>query len=124
MITKPLTRPFILTDIFNIAARQHELAWEPFRDGVEVFWIYKNGTEGSAAALLKFQPGGKVSLHEHVGFEHILVLSGSQNDQNGHLKAGSLMIHQPGTSHQITSDEGCIVLAIYEKRVSFLPQGK
>ena len=121
MITKPLLeKPFILKDIFNIAARQHELAWEPFSEGVDVFWIYRDGNEGSAAALLKFQPGGTVSEHRHVGFEHIFVISGSQTDENGTLKAGSLMVHQPGTNHSITSEEGCIVLAIYEKRVSFV----
>jgi anti-sigma factor ChrR (cupin superfamily) len=122
LITKPLEHPFIFKNIFNIAERQHELEWLPFRDGVSVHWIYKDGAEGSAAALLKFEPGGRVNLHEHVGFEHIIVLSGSQTDENVNLPAGSLMIHQPGTCHSIVSEEGCIVLAIYEKRVSFLPQ--
>ncbi|HWB58337.1 MAG TPA: cupin domain-containing protein [Chthoniobacteraceae bacterium] len=111
--------PFILKDIFSIAKRQHELKWEPFGDGVEVFWIYKDGKDGAAAALLKYQPGGRISLHEHVGFEHILVLSGSQVDENGRLETGSLMVHEPGTSHSIVSEEGCIVLAVYQKRVIF-----
>jgi anti-sigma factor ChrR (cupin superfamily) len=122
LITTPRVKPFILKDIFNIASRQHELPWEPFGDGVEIFWIYRNGGEGSAAALLKYQPGGRISLHQHLGFEHIIVLSGSQTDENGHLETGSLMVHQPGTSHSIVSEEGCIVLAVYEKRVAFVPQ--
>jgi len=119
-MSKPLDRPFIMKDIFSIAARQHEIPWEPFHDDVDIHWIYKDGEHGPAAALMRFKPGGKVSLHNHVGFEHIIVLSGSQTDENGHLESGSLMIHQPGTSHSIASEEGCIVLAIYEKRVSFV----
>ena len=119
----PRVNPFILKDIFSIAQRQHELQWEPFGDGVEVFWIYQNGEDGAAAALLKYQPGGRISLHEHVGFEHILVLSGSQIDENGRLETGSLMVHEPGTSHSIVSEEGCIVLAVYQKRVRFAGQG-
>ena len=118
-MSKPLESPFIIKDIFNIVAHQHELSWQHFRKNVDIHWIYKDGEEGPAAALMRFQPGGEVSLHHHVGFEHIIVLSGSQNDEDGHLEAGSLMIHQPGTSHSISSKEGCIVLAIYEKRVSF-----
>jgi anti-sigma factor ChrR (cupin superfamily) len=119
LTTKPLEKPFILKEIFNLADRQDELAWEPFAEGVEIFWIYRDGEEGPASALLKFQPGGRVSTHEHVGFEHIIVLAGSQTDEHGHLGTGTLMVHKPGTSHSIVSEEGCIVLAIYEKRVSF-----
>lgn len=123
MTTKPLLpKPFIFKDIFNIAERQHELPWEHFSEGVDVFWIYRDGAGGPATALLKFQPGGRVSLHQHVGFEHIIVLSGSQSDEDGHLECGSLMVHRPGTEHSIYSEEGCIVLAIYEKRVSFVDQ--
>jgi hypothetical protein len=32
-----------------------------------------------------------------------------------------LMVHAPGTRHSIVSQEGCLVLAIYEKRAQFLP---
>lgn len=119
MITNPREKPFILKDIFNIAGRLEELLWEPYADGVDVFWIYKEGMAGPAAALLKYKPGGRVPMHQHVGFEHIIVLSGSQADENGRLETGSLMVHTPGTRHSIVSEEGCIVLAIYEKRVSF-----
>jgi hypothetical protein len=34
------------------------------------------------------------------------------------------MIHSPGTRHSIVSYEGCIVLAIYEKRVRFITDGQ
>lgn len=116
-------RPFILKNIFDIEQWQNELQWEPFADKVEIHWLHRE-PEGSASAFIRFQPGGRVSLHEHAGFEHILVLSGSQTDQNRHLEKGGLMIHPPGTSHSIVSEEGCIVLAIYEKRVSFIEEEK
>ena len=115
----PLDRPFILKDVFNIAAHQNDLPWKPFRDGIDAYWIYQEPTGGPSAALLRFQAGAKVAWHEHVGFEHILVLSGSQSDENGRLQTGSLMVNQPGSGHSITSEEGCIVLAIYQKPVSF-----
>lgn len=59
-------------------------------------------------------------MHEHMGYEHILILTGSQQDQNGTFKVGTLVINPPGTRHRVYSDAGCIVLAIYEKPVKFV----
>jgi anti-sigma factor ChrR (cupin superfamily) len=103
-----------------LTKHQEELNWEPIRPGVDIHWIYREAGEGAAAALIRFQPGGRVPLHEHRGHEHIFVLSGSQADENGRLTAGSLMINPPGTRHSIVSEEGCVVLAIYASRVRFL----
>jgi len=115
------SRVIELTDLFRIAEWQGELAWQPFQEGVEIFRLYGQGQAGPAAALLRFRPGGKVKWHEHTGFEHILVLSGSQVDQHGLAEAGSLIVNPPGSSHSIVSETGCIVLAIYEKPVRFVP---
>jgi predicted ChrR family anti-sigma factor len=114
------SRPLIVQDVLRLAARQEELPWQALCPGVDVHWIYRDGDEGPGAALIRFQPGGRVPLHEHRGFEHILVLHGSQRDEHGVLSSGSLMVHAPGTSHSVVSDEGCLVLAIYERRVRFL----
>ena len=70
--------------------------------------------------MLRFRAGGRIPLHEHTGYEHIFMLSGSQVDENSEALAGSLIINPPGTSHSILSKSGCIVLAIYEKPVKFL----
>ena len=63
-------------------------------------------------------PSGRT--HEHIGYEHVLILAGSQRDHSGVFKAGSFVINSPGTRHAVVSDDGCIVLAIYEKPVRFL----
>ena len=108
----------ILKDLLNIALKQDDLSWEPFRSGVEIYRFYKDGESGSAAALLRYQPGASVPRHEHLGFEHIFVLSGSQADHNGEHQAGTLIINPPGSNHSVISQSGCIVLAIWEKPVS------
>ncbi len=95
------------------------IPWQPFQPGVEIHRLYGDGVAGPAAALLRFSPGGKIPLHFHTGYEHIMVLDGSQVDEHGQLLAGGLRIHPPGSSHSVTSEAGCIVLAIYEKPVSF-----
>ena len=87
---------------------------------MDIYRLYREGETGPNAALLRFRPGGRIPLHEHTGYEHIFVLSGSQVDENSEAATGSLIINPPGTSHSILSETGCIVLAIYEKPVKFL----
>ena len=110
-----------LHDLFNIALRQHEIAWERFNDSVDIHRLYGDGKSGPSAALIRFRKAGQVPIHYHSGYEHILVLHGIQRDQNGPAEAGTLMINSPGNSHSVTSEAGCIVLAIYEKPVRFDP---
>lgn len=95
-------------------------AWRPFREGVEIAPLY--GGEGSemSMALLRYAPGATVPKHLHKGIEHILVLSGSQSDEIGEHSVGHLLVHGPGTTHSITSERGCIALAIWERPVEIL----
>ncbi len=111
----------ILKGLFDLPSKLKEvMRWETLRDGVKIHWLYRSGPDGPSAALIKFDPGARVPLHEHCGYEHIFVLSGSQMDQNGFLETGTLMIHPPGFRHSVVSEEGCVVLAIYERPVEFL----
>lgn len=109
-----------LPDLFNIAQHPDSLSWKPFKDGVEIHRLYGDGITGPTAALLRFRKAAHIPAHVHEGYEHILVLAGSQWDHQGKIEAGTLRIHPPGTSHEVRSDAGCIVLAIYEKPVRFL----
>jgi anti-sigma factor ChrR (cupin superfamily) len=93
------------------------LDWRLFRDGVEAAWLYQNGAHGPAAAYLRYRAGARVPLHWHPGYEHVFVLEGSQRDANGRYAAGSLLISPPGSSHEIVSEEGCVVLVIWERPV-------
>lgn len=113
-------RAFSLTDLFRITEWQHTLPWTRFREGIDIYRLYGDGHSGPATALLRFQPGARVPLHEHAGYEHILVLAGSQADENGQAEPGALIVNPPQTRHSVLSEHGCIVLAIYEKPVTFL----
>ena len=112
--------PFKLNNIFQLAAHQDEIAWEPYKRGVEIFRLYGDGIAGPNAALVRYREHAEVPMHEHKGYEHILILAGSQRDQHGTSQAGTLVINPPGTRHKVHSDAGCLVLAIYEKPVEFL----
>lgn len=106
----------VLPDLKAMVA-DPDLDWEPFRPGVEIHRLYPAEADGAAAALLRYQPGASVPYHLHTGFEHILVLSGSQTDDNGTYAAGTLVVNPPGTRHTVSSPDGCIVLAIWAKPV-------
>ena len=116
----PAFRRIQLSNLFNIAEWQHAVPWQPFRDGAEIHRLYGDGETGPSASLIRIAKGGKIPFHTHAGFEHILVLTGGQRDQNGLAPVGSLIVNPPGTEHSVVSETGCIVLAIYEKPVEFL----
>jgi anti-sigma factor ChrR (cupin superfamily) len=94
--------------------------WQPFRPGVEIARLYGGAADEASAALLRSAPNASVPTHIHHGYEHILVLSGSQRDEHGTYTAGTMLVSKPGSSHAISSEEGCVVLAIWERPVEIL----
>jgi anti-sigma factor ChrR (cupin superfamily) len=44
----------------------------------------------------------------------VVVISGSQADAQGLIKAGDIALNAPGTEHEVFSEEGCIVLLVWE----------
>ncbi len=111
--------PIVLRALFGEHQDFSAYAWEPFRSGVEIARLYGDGQCGPAAALLRYEPGARVPVHDHLGYEHIIVLRGSQRDDGGLYGPGSCLIHAAGTSHAVVSDEGCIVLAIWNTPIRF-----
>lgn len=115
----PASKPRIFADAFA-SARDGSLPWQPFRQGIEICRLYEE-PGGASAAFLRYAPGARLQRHQHVGYEHIFVLSGSQTDDHGEHRAGAMLIHPPGSSHAVSTTPGCIVLAVWEKPVLFLP---
>jgi anti-sigma factor ChrR (cupin superfamily) len=93
--------------------------WQTFWPGIERRVLYEQEGSGSAA-LLRYQPGAKTPPHRHAGLEHIYVLRGSQRDERGRYEAGTLVVNEPGSSHQVTSDDGCVVLVVWQKPIELL----
>ena len=109
-----------LNKLFEIVHNQHDYPWEYFRESVDIYRFYGDGITGPTAALLRYRETSPIPPHVHEGYEHILVLCGSQEDSDGLIEAGTLRVHPPGTVHRGTGFAGCIVLAIYKKPVRFL----
>ena len=94
--------------------------WDDFRPGVTAHWLYHEDGDGASAVLLRYEPGARVTEHEHLGYEHMFVLEGDQFDEHGTYPAGSFVVHPPGTAHSPGSVGGCVALLIYEKAVRFI----
>jgi len=102
---------------FDLAALAASAAWQPFYEGVEIHRIYGDGKDGPAAALLRYAPNAEVPLHDHTGYEHVFVLSGSQEDERGVYGAGTMVVNPPGSRHRVRSAGGCTVLVVWERPV-------
>lgn len=96
--------------------------YEPLRPGVDILYLYKDVASGASSALLRYEPGAWVPEHRHEGYEHVFVLSGEQRDARGTYPAGTFVINPPGTSHDISSAGGCLVLIIWQRPVVFTGQ--
>ena len=93
--------------------------WEPLREGIEIQYLHRVPAQ-PVAALLRYQPGARVPAHRHPGVEFVHILSGSQRDANGVYGAGSFKVNLPGTIHDLVSDDGCLVLIIWQAPVEFV----
>lgn len=108
----------------RVVARALELAtlkrgWKPLRSGVDIHRLA--GVEGGpSVALLRYAPGARVPAHRHAGFEVIYVLDGAQSDERGTYEAGTVVVNPRGGEHSVWSDNGCVVLIVWERSIEFL----
>ena len=116
------TKSLVIHGLLDPQSLLGSYQWEPLAEGVNSATLYQTGEVSCRAALLHYLPGASVATHRHAGFEHILILHGSQHDGDVVYRPGTLVIHKPGTSHSIYSPHGCIALGIWEKPVEFMPE--
>ena len=103
-------------------SQRADFTWTPFRPGVEEHRLYgAHQPDAPTASLLRYAPGARIPRHRHAAVEHIIVLAGSQRDERGTYRTGALLVNFPGSEHTVVSDEGCTVLAIWERPVVFIP---
>lgn len=94
-----------------------DAVYAPFRDGIEICRLRDTPPE---VALLRYAPGARVPPHRHTGLEMIEVLDGAQSDEGGTYHAGDVVLNPAGSTHSVWSDNGCVVLILWEKPIVFL----
>lgn len=102
-----------------LAGGWRDLSFSPFREGIEICWLHDEGENGGSA-LLRYEPGASAPLHLHQGLETVIVLEGSQSDERGIYRTGSVVTNPPGYRHSVLSEEGCVVLICWAKPVAFV----
>lgn len=107
--------PVVIANL--VSGGWRDLEFRPFRQGVEIAPILEGEP---AVALLRYEAGAEIPLHSHPALETILVLEGSQRDENGVYEVGTLLLNPEGTRHSVASDEGCVVLIQWNKPVELL----
>ena len=124
-----LLSPLVLRGLLQGIVPAHRGNFVRLYEGVDILHLYgpdANDTralaEQPSAALIRYRPGAKVPLHHHDGYEHIIVLSGSQSDESGTYEQGTCIINPPGSSHSVRSETGCLVLAIWDHPVRVVEQ--
>ncbi len=122
-----MNSPLVLRDLFGEFAPEKYGDFVPLHPGVEILPLYGIASDGRhdspstpSAAFLRYAPGAHVPRHEHMGFEHIIVLSGSQSDARGNYSQGTCVVNPPGSNHAVISEEGCLVLAIWVRPVELM----
>ncbi|MEW5965775.1 MAG: cupin domain-containing protein [Pseudomonadota bacterium] len=110
----------VLADLASIPQRLDEFVWKPLGPGVELSSLHQDADGHTKLALLRYAPGATVPEHVHRGMEYIQILAGSQQDERGVYRAGTLVVSFPGTRHSVASPEGCVVLAVWEAPVQFV----
>jgi anti-sigma factor ChrR (cupin superfamily) len=106
-----------------------EQSFQHFRQGIEICTLHEPAMtisslepkvdEQPVIALLRYQASARVPRHRHPGVETILVLAGTQSDEDGCYPTGSLVINPVGSEHSVWSDQGCVVLIQWDKPVQF-----
>jgi anti-sigma factor ChrR (cupin superfamily) len=102
----------------------HDLAFEHFREGITVHWLLRGSDAEPSVAILKYQLGANVPRHRHPGLETIIVLEGTQSDENGDYSAGSVVLNPVGTEHSVWTKDGCVVLIHWALPVIILGEDK
>ena len=96
------------------------VAWEKTRfPGVEWKILMEDKERGLLTALMRWAPGARLPLHEHVEIEQTYVLSGSYSDHDGTCTAGNYVWRRSGSRHEAWTEEGCLVLAVFLKPNTF-----
>jgi anti-sigma factor ChrR (cupin superfamily) len=113
-------RRIVLHDLVA-RTKEPDFPWIKMRPGIDLHRIYGDGKSGPSAALLRYAPGATLPHHRHPGYEHLTVLEGSQADEHGVYRAPCFIVNPPGSSHDVRSPDGCLVLVVWQEPVAFEP---
>lgn len=109
-----------MTEVF--AAIDDVSRWMPGHvPGLELFHIDAGpGLEGAITGFVRLAPGAAFPAHRHVGFEDVLVLSGSFVHDGVEVAAGMEAPMAPDSLHAVVAGpQGCVYLGVTRDGLAF-----
>lgn len=100
------------------------LPWKPTPcDGIEMKVLMEDPDSGLMTAMFRWEPGARLTFHEHVELEQTFVLEGSLVDDEGEVTAGNYVWRPAGSRHEAWAPDGALILAMFLKPNVFLDGG-
>lgn len=100
-----------------LAARYVEVDKLPWRetrwDGIRMKVLLEDKEKGLLTALMEWDPGTQLPLHEHVRIEQTYVLRGALADEEGVATAGNFVWRPAGSRHVASAPDGALILAFF-----------
>ncbi len=86
--------------------------WRPLLRGARIALLGADPATGARLAVAHMPGGKRFPRHEHLGFEHAVVLSGGYEDERGEFLAGDYAVYAPGSEHgpQTLDGDDCWIL--------------
>lgn len=88
--------------------------------GIEMKILLEDKASGMMTALIRWQPGAELALHEHVEIEQTYILEGHLVDAEGEVTAGNFVWRPKGSRHVARSPNGALMLAFFLRPNIFL----
>ena len=86
----------------------HSVSFTPSGvDGVSFSILHQHGKE--TVKLVRWDPGSRYPLHQHIGGSETLVLDGTFSDEQGDYPKGSWIRMPPLSEHMPFSEDGCLI---------------
>jgi len=91
------------------------LPWQDTRwPKIRMKVLLDDKASGLLTALMRWEPGAELPLHEHVRIEQTYVLEGSLEDSEGECTAGNFVWRPAGSRHVARTPRGALLLAIFQ----------
>ena len=111
----------LLAELSSRYVNIDDLPWEPAGGkGIERKVLLEDKDRGILTALIRWEPGAELPMHQHTDIEQTFVLEGSLCDHEGECTAGNYVWRPPGSRHRAWSPNGCLLLGIFFKPNTFL----
>lgn len=110
-----------LSDLESRFVEVDDIPWKPTPcAGIQMKVLMEDEETGMMTALFKWEPGAKLTYHEHVALEQTFVLEGSLTDDEGTVTQGNYVWRPAGSRHTAWASDGALMLSMFLRPNIFL----